>query len=55
MTTTIILFLAGLIILRAAQSPALAPARLFIAVFVPVTFIALIVAAIRSKRSKKGR
>ncbi|MBI5950977.1 MAG: calcium/sodium antiporter [Chloroflexi bacterium] len=40
------------VILRAAQNASLSAATLFIAFFVPITFIALIVVAIRSSRTR---
>ncbi len=41
------------VILRAAESSALIPIQLFIAFFAPITFIALVVIAIRSSRAKR--
>jgi cation:H+ antiporter len=41
------------VILRAAESSALVPIQLFIAFFAPITFIALVVIAIRSSRAKR--
>lgn len=41
------------VILRASESSALIPVQLFIAFFAPITFIALVVIAIRSSRAKR--
>lgn len=43
------------IILQAAASSALPTASLFIAIFVPITFIALVVIATRSMRTRRGQ